>query len=193
MASKLLELYVRLKELGNPRYFKGTIDPLPCSIGRQEADHRVQETAQTLESWRNRVIELRSQYDWLLFFSIPKILRLYKLLSAKDLEPNLQLDRIVHEISFLCKNNQPTKKELGRNVQVICIQVHHNMYNLIVVCQYNKYIVMYWYMIICTCIATCLIIIVSAKVIVIKLVYFDNWHTVLCYCPKLNIIYICTY
>ena len=124
MANKLLELYVRLKELGNPRYFKGTIDPLLCSIGRQEADHRVQETAQTLDSWRNRVIELRSQYDWLLFFSIPKILRLYKMLSDKEQYSSLQLDRIVHEISFLCKNDKPTRRDLGHNVQVVTCMIH---------------------------------------------------------------------
>ena len=61
--------------------------------------------------------ELRAQYDWLLFFSIPKILNLYKLLISSDL--NIQLDFIIHEISFLCKNDVRTREDLKHRVQVI--------------------------------------------------------------------------
>ena len=46
--------------------------------------------------------ELRNQYKWLLFFSVPKLLLLYHLLQEE--KPNLEA--IVHEISFLCFNTQ---------------------------------------------------------------------------------------
>ena len=46
------------------------------------------------------VAELRNQYDWLLFFSVPKLLLLYHLLQDQNLEA------IVHEISFLLPKRQ---------------------------------------------------------------------------------------
>lgn len=61
--------------------------------------------------------ELRSQFDWLLFFSIPKILRLYKLVSECE-DTSRQLDEIVGEISFLCQNNEATRQNLKLRVQV---------------------------------------------------------------------------
>ena len=54
-----------------------------------------------LDKWMQHVDELRNQYHWLLFFSMPKILRLYHLL----LERNPNVKSIVREISFLCRND----------------------------------------------------------------------------------------
>ena len=54
----------------------------------------------TLIKWMDSVDKLRTKYDWLLCFSMPKLLLLYHLLQAED--PNL--DAIMHEISFLCSN-----------------------------------------------------------------------------------------
>jgi len=112
-------LYNKLKDLGNPQYFKSTVDPLPCSIDRRNADARVKETEVTLESWRKRVSELRSQYDWLLFFSIPKILNLYNLMSSGE----DKMDQIVAEVSFLCRNNQAS-----RDTKRLAVKVHIYMY-----------------------------------------------------------------
>ncbi len=117
IAYRLLELYGQLKDLGNPLYFKGTVEPLFCGIDRTNADARVRETEVNLESWKKRVTELRSQYDWLLFFSIQKILRLYKLVSVCE-ERHEQLDEIVAEISFLCKNDEATRQNLKQRVKV---------------------------------------------------------------------------
>ncbi len=120
IAYRLLELYGQLKDLGNPLYFKdtveplcfkGTVEPLPCGIDRTSADARVRETEVNLESWKKRVTALRSQYDWLLFFSIPKILRLYKLVSLCG-ERNEQLDKIVDEIKFQSKSDETTRHRL---------------------------------------------------------------------------------
>ena len=46
------------------------------------------------------VAELRNEYKWLLFFSVPKLLLLYHLLQDQN------LGAIVHEISFLFSNTQ---------------------------------------------------------------------------------------
>ena len=67
-----------------------------------------------LTTWADRVDELRNQYDWLLFFSMPKLLLLYDLLQAES--PNLEA--IVHEISFLCSNQQPSWENVQKLVKV---------------------------------------------------------------------------
>ena len=67
-----------------------------------------------LTTWVHRVDELRNQYKWLLFFSIPKMLLLHNLLRAKD--PNLKA--IVHEISFLCCNDQAVWESVQVAVKV---------------------------------------------------------------------------
>ncbi len=94
------------------------MDPLFCSVHRDNADARVKETEGTLESWKKRVTELRSQYDWLLFFNIPKILRLYNMVS-KCQDRVEELDEIVSEISFLCDNNESSRQNIKKRLQVI--------------------------------------------------------------------------
>lgn len=64
-----------------------------------------------LAKWTQDVDELRNQYHWLLFFSMPKMLRLNHLLREKN--PNVEA--IVHEISFLCRNDQAA----WENAQVV--------------------------------------------------------------------------
>ena len=75
---------------------------------------QVHKTEMILTTWKQSVAELRSQYDWLLFFSMPKLLRLYYLLRAK--EPNLEA--IVLEISFLCCNEQAALENIWKMVEV---------------------------------------------------------------------------
>ena len=67
-----------------------------------------------LTTWMQHVTKLRNQYDWLLFFSVPKMLLLYHLLQ--DEKPNLEA--IVHEISFLCSNEQATMESIQKRVKV---------------------------------------------------------------------------
>ena len=64
-----------------------------------------------LAEWIQHVDELRNQYHWLLFFSVPKMLHLYHLLQEKN--PNVEA--IVREISFLCRNDPAARK----NAQVV--------------------------------------------------------------------------
>jgi len=58
--------------------------------------------------------ELRHQYKWLLFFSVPKLLLLYHLLQ----EENPNLEAIVHEIIFLCSNTQEAWESALKMVKV---------------------------------------------------------------------------
>ena len=67
-----------------------------------------------LTIWMQSLDELRNKHDWLLFFSLPKLLFLYHLLQADD--PNLEA--IVHEISFLCSNEQAALKSVRMGVEV---------------------------------------------------------------------------
>ena len=62
------------------------------------------------------MISLHEEYGWLLFFSIPKRLTLYKLLASEDVLQ--QLDRIVHEISFLCHNDSTPRDRFRSQVKV---------------------------------------------------------------------------
>ena len=67
-----------------------------------------------LAKWTQDVDELRNQYHWLLFFSMPKMLRLNHLLWEKN--PNVEA--IVHEISFLCCNEQAALESIWKMVEV---------------------------------------------------------------------------
>ena len=67
-----------------------------------------------LTKWIEDVAALRNKYDWLLFFSVPKLLLLYHLLMAKD--PKLKA--IMHEISFLCSNEQEAWTRTFKMVKV---------------------------------------------------------------------------
>ena len=67
-----------------------------------------------LTRWMQHMTELRNQYEWLLFFSTPKLLLLYHLLQEE--KPNLEA--IVHEISFLCSNTQEAWESALKIVKV---------------------------------------------------------------------------
>lgn len=61
-----------------------------------------------------RVTELRSQYNWLLFFRVPKLLLLYHLLIVE----HPYVEAIVHEISFLFSHDQDAWKSARKMVEV---------------------------------------------------------------------------
>ena len=63
-------------------------------------------------------------YDKLLFFSIPKILSLYKILVVTD----VSIDKMVQEIGFLFKNNPEATGELKTAVKVIIRYVASYVY-----------------------------------------------------------------
>lgn len=120
MAYKLLELYIKLRELGHVQYInEGYTGPaLPCRINPEDAKERVNEAEIVLISWIQEVANLHKVYSWLLFFSVPKLLKLYRLLSKEQENMDVRLKRIVHEISFLCVNNVEVRKRMNTKVQV---------------------------------------------------------------------------
>ena len=120
MAYKLLELYVKLRELGYIQYInEGNIGPaLSCQFTTEDIEERIRETEVILTTWTHEVANLRKEFSWLLFFSVPKLLRLYRLLSKEQENMGVHLKRIVHEISFLCKNNAEARKRMKTKVEV---------------------------------------------------------------------------
>ena len=126
MAYKLLELYVKLRELGHLQYINegNTGPPLPCTVDPEAAEERVKETEIVLTTWTHEVEQLRKEFSWLLFFSVPKLLRLYQLLNEEQENVEVHLKQIVHEISFLCVNSVEARRRMNVKVQVcVCVCV----------------------------------------------------------------------
>ena len=110
-------MYLKLRELGHHQYIQGDKagPPLPCNCDPQVAVTRVKEVENELVEWKESLTKLHSEYSWLLFFRIPKLLKLYHLIidSIDDKET-----KIVHEISFLCTNTTEERLRMKRNVEV---------------------------------------------------------------------------
>ena len=63
---------------------------------------------------------LRSQYEWLLFFSVPKLLLVYQLMQGwTEEEEEGCLDQLVREIMFLITNDSTTRENLQESIKVI--------------------------------------------------------------------------
>ncbi|MCG8625706.1 MAG: hypothetical protein MJE68_27370 [Proteobacteria bacterium] len=79
------------------------------------AETRVKKVENELVEWKEFLTKLHSEYSWLLFFQIPKLLKLYHLImdSRDDKET-----KIVHEISFLCTNTAEERLRMKRKVEV---------------------------------------------------------------------------
>ena len=94
-----------------------------------------------LKDWLNKVEELHSSFKWLLFFQVPKLRKLHELLledeasclqvTSQSLRPgdvtesliilpeDPHLLNILHEISFLFRNNALARNSLMSIVQVM--------------------------------------------------------------------------
>ena len=75
---------------------------------------KVQETEDILKGWTEKVVALRQQYTWLLFFSVPKLLKLHGLL----INDSINISAIVHSISFLFENAFHVRKCMEPVIQV---------------------------------------------------------------------------
>ena len=78
----------------------------------------VQDTQQAVTEWSQQISELRNQYTWLLYFSIPRMLKLYMLMHSEELEKTEKVDKIVCEVSFLATNQQTEREKLRLGVEV---------------------------------------------------------------------------
>ena len=83
-------------------------------------DIKVKEVQNLVTEWYQEMSNLQDQYTLLLYFSVPKILLLYKLLNSSCLEEgeNCRVDNIFCEISFLVNNQLVEKEKLRSKVQV---------------------------------------------------------------------------
>lgn len=88
--------------------------PLPCSVNADDAESRVRTTEENMMTWTNKYEVLYRKYSWLLFFRVPKMLRLYHLISSCD----YSIESIVHETNFLFVNDTETRKRMKEQVQV---------------------------------------------------------------------------
>lgn len=117
--AKLLELYNKLYKMGNPHFLQsGSIHPIQCSKAKEEVEDIVIKMQHTLTKWNKKVSELRACFPWLLYFSIPKMMLLYKLIHSP-----FPSKKVVHEVSFLVtegKGNLKKKVEVSiRNAFIL--------------------------------------------------------------------------
>ena len=65
-------------------------------------------------AWEEQMAELRSEYEQLLYFSVPKLLHLYQNLVAPQPSP----ESIMHDVGFLFENTPSVQAQLKQTVQV---------------------------------------------------------------------------
>ena len=70
--------------------------------------------------WSQKVSDLRSQYPWLLYFSISRMLHLYDLIQTR------KEDEILREVSFLA-DSKPKEREKLREKINVCYQYIHSI------------------------------------------------------------------
>lgn len=79
----------------------------------------VHDTLCQIANWKDEMDCLCTQYSWLLYFNVPKMLSLNKLicssLCAEDVE---KVEKIVYEVSFLVTNTQSERDKLRASVKV---------------------------------------------------------------------------
>lgn len=117
MVSKLFRLYLKLNDLGHPQYFtENSLPPISCSETEDTIRIRVLEMQEAVEKWQKEVSDLRFRYPWLLYFSIPKMLLLYR--HIKSPPHDIVNDAIVHEVSFVVYHQSINRAELQHSVEV---------------------------------------------------------------------------
>ena len=75
---------------------------------------QVNEMSKSLTMWEEQMAELRSEYEQLLYFSVPKLLHLYQNLTV----PEPSLESIVHDVGFLFENTPSVQARLKQAIQV---------------------------------------------------------------------------
>ena len=71
-----------------------------------------------LSDWRQKLKQLRSEYDKLLFFHIPKLLRMFKMLYCGSSSVLANVPQLVQEVSFLFDSTVDTRKHISASLQV---------------------------------------------------------------------------
>ena len=99
---------------------------------------KVNNLEEKLTEWRQKLKHLRTDYDKLLFFYIPKMLRMFKMLhSGSSLQENVP--QLVQEVSFLFDSTAETREHLTASLQVgmlvwcvcVCVRGCANMHVIV--------------------------------------------------------------
>lgn len=77
---------------------------------------QVLDARDVLKTWISEVEQLHNSNKWLLFFRIPKLLLLYKVLTYESCD----VTRIHQEIGFLFQRDVTSRQELNKALQVSC-------------------------------------------------------------------------
>ena len=75
----------------------------------------LQDTEADLNAWREKLKRLHSDYGWLLFFSLNKVLRILSVLTDANVS---RAEVICKEICFLFKNSPSTRAALEQEIGV---------------------------------------------------------------------------
>ena len=119
---KLFKLHLTLKKLGNPTYLsETTILRIRCCTKNDEVEAKVEEMHNALTQWTEKVAELRNCYSWLLYYSIPKMMKLYQLIHSDKHPEHEKVAKIVQDVSFLVDNTPQQREKLKIGVKV-CIK-----------------------------------------------------------------------
>ena len=94
--------------LGFPHSQKHTFSP-----------SQVADTESLLTAWARSVTKLRSQHQWLLFFSVPKQLLLFQLIQQLEEGREEEIaDQVVKEVMFLVTNDPRARDKIKDSVLV---------------------------------------------------------------------------
>ena len=85
------------------------------------------EVGQELKNWRSDLEHWHTQYDWLLFLSVPKVLKLYQILRSE--QGDKSVEEITTAVSFLFQNTITARKSIQFAVKVS----YHYVYHVIVI------------------------------------------------------------
>ena len=130
---------------------------------------QVADTESRLTVWESGVTKLRAQHHWMLFFSVPKQLHLYRLIQQWE-EENMEecVDMLVQEVMFLVPNNPTARQGLRENIEVSCTDTILSLY----IWMYNIHVIGYCLQL--TLNATLIRAIVSFNVLMISCVLLES-------------------
>ena len=102
---------------------------------------KVNNLEEKLTEWRRKLKRLRTDYDKLLFFYIPKMLRMFKMLhSGSSVLENVP--QLVQEVSFLFDSTVETREHLTATLKVgmlawcVCVWVWVHTYVRAWICEH---------------------------------------------------------
>ena len=75
---------------------------------------QVNDVSKSVVTWEEQMAELRTEYEQLLYFSVPKLLHLYQNLTVSEPSP----ESIIHDVGFLFENTPSVQAQLKLAIQV---------------------------------------------------------------------------